>query len=166
MADESDRFSLPFINSGQSQKEAFHNEALALVDMLLHGSVVASGIDTPPASPGTGQCWVVGSSPTGAWAGQAGQVAGWTSGGWRFVAPRAGLALWDEMAGVTITHDGAGWRSGIVAASAVEVGGVQVVGAQGAAIADPAGGATVDTEARAAVSALLGSLRAHGLIAP
>lgn len=42
---------------------------------------------------------------------------------------------------------------------------VQVVGAQQAAVADATGGATVDTEARAAINALLARLRTHGLIA-
>jgi hypothetical protein len=49
-----------------------------------------------------------------------------------------------------------------------KVAGNQVVGARGAAIANPAGGATVDAEARAALVALLDALRAatgHGLIA-
>lgn len=45
------------------------------------------------------------------------------------------------------------------------VGGVPVVGARGAAIAGPAGGGAVDAEARATLDAVLGALRAHGLIA-
>lgn len=46
-----------------------------------------------------------------------------------------------------------------------KVGDTQVVAAQGAAVADAAGGATVDGEARAAINALLARCRAHGLIA-
>lgn len=42
----------------------------------------------------------------------------------------------------------------------------QVVGARQAAVADATGGATVDTEARAAINTLLARLRTHGLIAP
>lgn len=42
---------------------------------------------------------------------------------------------------------------------------IQVVGAQGAAVADASGGSTVDAEARTALNALLARLRAHGLIA-
>jgi hypothetical protein len=48
----------------------------------------------------------------------------------------------------------------------ITVAGTKVVGAQGLAVADAAGGTTVDTEARAALNALLARLRAHGLIAP
>lgn len=43
--------------------------------------------------------------------------------------------------------------------------GTKVIGAQGAAVADAAGGATVDAEARTAINALLARCRAHGLIA-
>jgi hypothetical protein len=43
--------------------------------------------------------------------------------------------------------------------------GTKVLGAQGASVADASGGATVDTEARAAINALLARARAHGWIA-
>lgn len=52
-----------------------------------------------------------------------------------------------------------------VDALAYQVSGTQVVGAQGAAVADASGGATVDAEARTALNALLARLRTHGLIA-
>ena len=41
---------------------------------------------------------------------------------------------------------------------------VKILGDQGAAVADAAGGATVDAEARTAINTLLARLRAHGLI--
>ncbi|MGX7926449.1 hypothetical protein ACWPMX_07735 [Tsuneonella sp. HG094] len=49
--------------------------------------------------------------------------------------------------------------------TAYKVAGTQVVGARQAFIPDPAGGATVDTEGRAATSAILDLLAAHGLMA-
>ena len=63
------RFALPLLHAGQAQKELFHNEALVLADGLLQPCVEALGLDTPPPSPAPGQCWIVGDSPTGAWAG-------------------------------------------------------------------------------------------------
>lgn len=46
-----------------------------------------------------------------------------------------------------------------------KVAATKVIGAQGAAVPDATGGATVDAEARTAINDLLARLRAHGLIA-
>jgi len=53
----------------------------------------------------------------------------------------------------------------INAVTAFRVADTQVVGAQGAVVADASGGAVVDAEARTALNALLARLRTHGLIA-
>lgn len=50
-------------------------------------------------------------------------------------------------------------------AGGLAIDGTKVIGAQGAAVADATGGATVDAEARTALNTLLARLRAHGLIA-
>lgn len=44
------------------------------------------------------------------------------------------------------------------------IGGQQVVGARAGAIGSPAGGSTVDAEARGAIGQILSALRTHGLI--
>jgi hypothetical protein len=49
---------------------------------------------------------------------------------------------------------------------ALQIGGTQVVGARGAAVANPTGGVVIDVEARAAIDAILARMEAHGLIAP
>ncbi|WP_235600834.1 MULTISPECIES: hypothetical protein [unclassified Sphingobium] len=61
--------------------------------------------------------------------------------------------------------DGARWEDSAVRADGFYVGGQRVVGAAVAAVANPAGGAIVDVEARSALAAILGALRTHGLIA-
>lgn len=165
MADTA-RWRLPLLDAGQAQKEMTVNEALARLDLLAQAGVVAAGLDAPPSAPDEGQAWIVGAAPTGAWAGEADTIAGWTAGGWRFVAPREGMSAWSAADGCCVTYAGEQWRTGRLAGAAVEIGGVQVVGARVAAIASPAGGTTVDAEARAALTAALAALRAHGLIAP
>jgi hypothetical protein len=54
---------------------------------------------------------------------------------------------------------------GRVSAAEFASGATKVLGAQGAAVADASGGATVDAEARTAINALLARMRAHGAIA-
>lgn len=162
---ETDRWSWPLLDAGQAQKEMTHNEALAAIDLLLGATVVAVGVDTPPTDPAAGQCWIVGAAPMGAWAGHPGALAGWTGGGWRFVAPREGLAAWSLAEGCAATFTGGQWRIGRVAGTALVIGGKTVVGAQRPAIALPDGGPTVDSQARAVLGQVVAAMTAHGLIA-
>lgn len=159
------RHALPLLAAGQAQKELFHNEALAAIDALLHPAVEAVGIDVPPAAPAIGQSWIVGPGPSGDWAGRAHALACWTDGGWRFSGPTPGMRVTMRANDFVAAWDGASWRQGEIKGAKLVVGESQVVGARQPEIADPAGGTTVDSEARAAVAAVLGALRAHGLIA-
>ena len=166
MSDENTpRLQLPMIVPGQAQKELSHNDALATLDMLVQGSVVAGGLSDPPASPLEGEAWIVGAAPTAAWAGHATAVAGWTGGGWRFVTPRDGMALWVITAGCFAQFTAGIWSIGVVAGTALTIDGVAVVGPQHSAIGDVTGGTIIDAEARSTLAALLAALRGHGLIA-
>lgn len=165
MTINSDRFALPLLQAGQAQKELTHNEALALIDMLLHAQVESMSLASPPGGAVVGQCWVVATSATGAWAGHDGQLACLTSGGWRFVLPRKGLAVLCAADGSGYTHDGTAWQGDAVRPDGVYIGGNRVLAARQAAIADPAGGSVVDAQARTAIGQMLAAMRAHGLIA-
>lgn len=157
------RLSLPLLEPGQAQKEMFHNEALALLDIAVQASVVAAMVNVPPSAPSVGQCWIIGSDPQGAWAGQAGKLTGWTEGGWRFLAPRDGMRIWVVADQVFALHSGGTWYQGRTYGR-LFIEGRQVVGPQAANVAEPTGGATVDAEARRAISAVVQTLRQHGLI--
>lgn len=148
IGDATARLGLPFIQPGQAQKEMWHNEALLTLDLLVQASVVAVGRNDPPAAPAIGEAWVVGATPSGAWDGRAASVAGWTAGGWRFVPPAEGMAVWSVADGIPVRFVGGAWTTG-----------------RQPEIAAPAGGVTVDAEARAAIAAVLETLRAQGLIA-
>ena len=159
------RLTLPFIQPGQAQKEMFHNEALARLDLIVQAAAEAIGETVPPTGPVEGQAWIVGAGATGEWAGADNQLAGWSNNGWRFVMPRAGMCVWLGQTTGFAVYDGAEWRVGDLVGQRVSIEGVQVVGNQSAAIADPEGGATMDVQARDAINAILGAMRHHGLIA-
>lgn len=55
--------------------------------------------------------------------------------------------------------------NGTCEADAYKVAGLQVVGSQQPAIADPTGGSVIDIQARNAIIAMLTEIRSHGLIA-
>lgn len=136
------RFDLPRLFAGQAQKELFVNEAHARLDALLHCAVEGT-LSSPPASPLDGQSWLVGTSPSGDWAGQAGSIASRQAGQWLFTDPRDGLRVLDRATGQEKRYLG-GWLAP-------------------AAPASPTGGSTVDAEARAALSDLVARLREAGV---
>jgi hypothetical protein len=164
MADATPRLGFPYLHAGQAQKEVWHNEALMLADILVQAKAESAALSAPPASPAEGMCWVVGPSPSGDWAGKAGMLACWTGGGWRFVAPRAGMCVWVEDEEMDYRHDGSGWSKAPLRADGLYLAGQKVVGERQAGIAEPSGGSNVDVEARTAILAILNALRNHGLI--
>lgn len=136
------RWQLPLLAAAQMQKEITHNEALTLIDALIAPVVEANGVNTPPTAPQPGQCWLVGSAPTGVWAGAARAMACWTAGGWRIIVPRTGMTV-RHVAGAVLRYDGSVWRAP-------------------PGVAGPVGGTIVDGEARAALTAVLSALRDQG----
>jgi hypothetical protein len=159
------RLGLPLLVAGQVQKEVFLNEALALADLLIAGSVEPAPIASPPASPTTGTLYrVAAAGASGAFAGQEGKLAGWTEGGWRFVAPVEGMRLTERGSGLELAYRDGLWTSGSLRAREVLIGAQRVLGARQDAVADPAGGTVVDTQGRLAITQILAALRAHGLI--
>lgn len=159
------RLALPLLQAGQAQKEASHNEALALLDLAAQAVVQAVGRNDPPADPAVGACWIVGTAPLGAWSGHAGAIAGWTAGGWRFLAPREGMAAWSVADAVQARFAGTAWTIGALRGTGLTIAGAAVVGPRQPAVASPVGGAVVDIEARAALAGILAALRNHGLVA-
>lgn len=157
------RLALPLLQPGQAQKEMYHNEALARLDLAVQASIFAVGTNIPPEEPESGQAWLLGSAPTGDWAGHPHAIAGWSDAGWRFVEPAEGMSAWIvESGGFALFYDGS-WHQG-EAHGRLIVEGEQVVGPRAEAIEDPDGGTTVDTEARSAILAILAALREHGLV--
>jgi hypothetical protein len=162
---QSARLGAPFIQAAQVDKSTTHNEALAVFDIVASAAVAGFLVDTPPATPSNGDCYILGASPSGVWSGHVFALAGYTAGGWRFIAAVEGLSAFDKASGETIAFKDGAWEKGHARAAKLSIGGNQVVGARLAAVADPTGGTTVDSEARTAIAGILTRLRQHGLIA-
>ena len=137
------RHALPLLFSGQSQKEFFVNEALVRIDSLLHPSIIDERAD-PPESPNDGDSYLIGNSATGEWAENDGKVAVWQGDQWIYVAPIEGMALKDVSTGQLLFSQGAWQRPPDVAPAS--------------------GGATIDTEARAAIESLISALQDYGIL--
>lgn len=164
MTERSARFALPLLQPGQAQKEAFHNDALTAIDLLLEAAVEGAPTATPPATPQIGQCWIVGEAAADAWAGQVTRLAAWTAGGWRFLQPQPGTRAWNKAAGLWLYWNGSAWSDGSLPAAGIVIEGQQVVGPRQSIISSPSGGTTIDAEARAALASVIVALQTHGLI--
>ena len=138
------RFALPLLFVGQAQKEDFVNEALVMLDGLVH-CAVEDERSTPPSTPANGQAWLVGTSATGAWAGQDGKIAMRQLDQWLFAAVRDGMQVLNKTSGQRISRISGAWRAP-------------------AAPASPSGGSVIDTEARTALAALVSALRTSGVL--
>jgi hypothetical protein len=145
------RFALPFLSAGQAQKETTVNEALQVLDFVTAGAVLEPPRNDPPASASVGDCYIVGSAPTGLWAQWASSLAGYTAGGWRRIAAVPGMRVYVQSIDQWARFSAGAWELGAVRGSRLLVDGQQVVGARGAAIASTVGGANVDAEARATI---------------
>lgn len=80
---------LPYLTGSDSQPAVIVNEAIAMLQILLKG-VIFVGDNSPPAGSSgdpvqAGDAFVVGTSPTGAWAGRANCIAYYTGSGYLFI---------------------------------------------------------------------------------
>jgi len=101
---------IALVASNQSQKEVTVNTAITTIDAVLNRGAIDMALDTPPGSPSDGDLYVIGASPTGDWASNAGDIAFYQSG-WYFIAPNEGMRIWVNDEDVIYTYDGSGWVS-------------------------------------------------------
>lgn len=135
------RLDLPYLFPGQSQKEAFVNEALTRLDSLIQPAIAGEAA-APPAEPMLGDCFIVAGPATDAWAGREGMLATWAQTMWLFAQPPEGARVHDKATGALAVFTAAdGWQ-------------------RAAAPAAPTGGAVQDAEARAALAAIVTKLHA------
>ena len=139
------RLQLPLLAAGQAQKEVTHNEALIQIDSLLFPHVEGAEVNTPPADPVLGQGWIIGSAPIGAWQGRAHHLAVWSAGGWRYMLLPVGSAIPVGNPRKIWRSTDTGWRGP-------------------STIMLPAGGASVDMEARQCLESLAHALADYGVI--
>ncbi|MDN2566096.1 DUF2793 domain-containing protein [Aquibium sp. A9E412] len=137
MPDTTPRFLLPYILPSQAQKHVTHNEALRLIDVLVHGAVEDEAA-APPADPAEGACHLVAAGATGAFAGQDGALAAFVDGAWSFVAPVEGMRLWRRADARVVVFSAGAWTDlaaalGALDAAALAAGGIDRLGVNAAA---------------------------------
>ncbi len=102
------RLGLPYIITSQAQKEVTHNDWLNRLDAFV--TPVAKEIaNTPPVSPNGGDVVIVGTSPTGDFAGHMNALAQYLTGGWVFLSPIPWMDAWVESTESRMAFDGTSW---------------------------------------------------------
>jgi len=137
---ETPRFALPLLSVGQAHKELFHNDSLLLLDFLIHPVVQAVVDDPSSLLPMEGDCWLVGPAPVADWSGQVDHIAGWSAGGWHFIKPQESMRIILRSDKSSALYGDGAWQF------------LEHVNA-------PAGGMTIDSEARTAIDSILAALR-------
>lgn len=89
------------------------NNLLWLGRFATHLSVKDRDLSTPPGSPATGDTYIVGASPTGAWAGNTNKVTVWSGSAWVFATPRVGWLSYIEDEQKLTVYKSGGWSAGI-----------------------------------------------------
>jgi Protein of unknown function (DUF2793) len=105
----SPRLTMPYIVTGQAQKEITHNDALNDLDSLAQISVINRTTATPPTTPAEGDSYIIAASPTGAWAGNANAVASYYSG-WRIKPAKTGWLAYVQAESIFYIFDGTAWN--------------------------------------------------------
>lgn len=142
------RHRLPLLAVSQAQKEITHNEALVIIDALLHPVIENVLANAPTVTDADiGKCWLVGPTAAGIWSGKADSLAVYVGGGWRYLPPPDGMRIWNRFSERFLFRIDGQWMDGPI-------------------IADPANGPVIDTEARSAIAAILQYFRLIGLLTP
>ena len=101
---------LPLMAAAQSQKHVTHNMALMLLDAITQCSVQALDVNDPPASPAAGDCYGIGSAPTGAFASAARQFALYDGYVWQFMPVHKGYLVFNLADSQFWFYDGVAWK--------------------------------------------------------
>lgn len=106
-------------NEGESGWKPGVDNDFKRLDSLVMPSVKDKDLNTPPGSPANGDRYIVGPSPTGAWASQAGKVATYEVSTWVFYTPKNGWVLFVEDEAVLYRYLSSAWvkYAGIVGGS-------------------------------------------------
>lgn len=72
-------------------------------------SVLDKDLSTPPASPTSGDRYIIGPSATGAWAGHENDIAEYNGSAWVFIVPNKGFAATVEDENTVYNYNGTAW---------------------------------------------------------
>lgn len=100
---------IPMIAPGQAQKHVTHNEAMMMLDVLLHLSVISRDTLQAPSNPNEGDRYIVGAGGIDAWIGHDSDIAIFRDGAWVFFTPLDGWCAYIETDKEQVCWNGMAW---------------------------------------------------------
>lgn len=101
---------LPYILPSQAQKHVTHNEALRMLDAIVHLGVDEIGIAVAPTEPTEGQRFIIGQNASGIWDGRNNQVAAFVDEEWFYFQPAPGWLAWSKIEQALYVFSADGWE--------------------------------------------------------
>lgn len=110
---DTNKFNLTAATVSDSPTDANDVAIKSYVDSIAQGldwqdSVIDEQND-PPASPTTGDRYLINDSPTGAWSGNPNEITEWDGSAWEFFAPNEGWALFLEDVDLLTVYNDTDW---------------------------------------------------------
>lgn len=112
---------IPPVIDGELDGAYYGNDVRRLfraIQALVQANVISASISVPPGAPNNGDTYIVGAAPSGAWVGQANNIAYWTTadpnnpgGIWEFYVPSAGWLAYNQFSSTLFYYTGTAWQS-------------------------------------------------------
>lgn len=134
------KLGLTYLEAAQAQKHVGVNDALRRLDGVVQAGAIDKDLSAPPVGPTTGDAYIVGATPSGLWAGKAGNLAIWHDTAWFFYAPADGWLVYVADEDQYYKYVAGAWS--VFGAASAPSGGANVLGVN----------ATADTSNRLSVT--------------
>ncbi|MEX6506220.1 DUF2793 domain-containing protein [Jiella sp. M17.18] len=112
-SETSANLTLPFIQAAQAQKHVTHNEAIRMLDTLVHLAVASRSQAQPPAAPAEGARFIVPAGAASAWGVGDGCIAAFEDGAFTGYAPQAGWRAFVADEERLLVFDGTAWTTSL-----------------------------------------------------
>jgi hypothetical protein len=104
------RLGAPELTEGQATPETTVNEQVRYLEQgANHVVVIDRDLADPPGSPADGDRYLIAGSPTGAWSGQAGNIAFYMNTEWKIIPAREGMTAYLEDEDILLVRAASAW---------------------------------------------------------
>jgi hypothetical protein len=137
-----------------TEPDLIYNDSFRKTDVLVAGFIVSRTTDAEPGAPTEGDAYIMTGSASGTdWATfDEHDIAVFSGAVWKQYAPGGRVQMLVDDDNEIVYWTGSAWAVGVVLTADSKIN-------------DPAGGGTVDAEARTAINAIIDALESHGITA-